>query len=150
MRENSKAPACPVEARLSNISMDVNRRGCFRWTSDAEDLDQSLLDDIHKEFTERASRGDRAIFDFASDYSDKFCHSAQAVVMGLMSAAAPSMEVWNKDKDPPLALWCRASRRALLDVMENEVAPEWIRTEYARLHQENVEMREDWGMDESL
>ena len=33
VRENSKAPACPVEARLSNISMDVNRRGCFRWTS---------------------------------------------------------------------------------------------------------------------
>lgn len=101
-----------------------------------DSINQAMLDDIHAEFMERASKGHQDIFDFALDYSEKFCDSAQEILMGLMKTSSGG--------SPGTAMWAVMARQSLLNVLEKEVAPEWCRTEYERRHQENVNMSNEW------
>lgn len=104
--------------------------------SATDGINQAMLDDIRAEFMELAAKGDRAIFEFALDYSEEFFDSAQEILMGLMTVTGSS--------SVEIGPWSVMAHTRLLNMLENEVAPEWVKTEYERRHQENVEMVEEW------
>lgn len=117
-----------------------------------DEIDEDLMEELKSEYMALAEKGDRATWDFALEFSDKVNVSLQEIGMGLMVSApwVPS-ETYSESgetvlvratrsikQDSPVALWARCARRALLDVLEKEAAPEWARTEYERRHQENL------------
>ena len=109
--------------------------------SASDEPNQAMLDDLHAEFMAGVSIGERDKFDFALEFSDAVNMSAQELLMAFMTVA----ERGSAD----IALWAIMARQSFLNVMQKEVAPQWVETEYARRNQENMHLRNEWE-DEDL